>query len=115
LWPRSAISIEQNSTGDRHGFCSHAILAERGAHHINVNTLKFFSEPGTLNVEAKSLLRRALSLAMEWADKGLVVPHIGKTINSGASEINDGLQAMKMGKSPMGKVAVVVDSARESR
>jgi hypothetical protein len=52
---------------------------------------------------------------MEWADKGLVVPHIGKTINSGASEINDGLQAMKMGKSPMGKVAVVVDQARESR
>jgi NADPH:quinone reductase-like Zn-dependent oxidoreductase len=92
-----------------------AILAAHGAYHINVNTLKFFSEPGTLNAEAKSLLRRALSLAMEWAEKGLVVPHIGKTINSSAIEINDGLQAMKAGKSPMGKVAVVVDQARESR
>jgi hypothetical protein len=95
-------------------FARHPGRARRPS-HINVNTLKFFSEPGTLNVEAKSLLRRALSLAMEWADKGLVVPHIGKTINSGASEINDGPQAMKMGKSPMGKVAVVVDQARESR
>jgi hypothetical protein len=74
-----------------------------------------FNEPATLNAEAKSLLRRALSLAMEWAEKGLVVPHIGKTINSSAIEINDGLQAMKAGKSPMGKVAVVVDQARESR
>ena len=90
-----------------------AILAERGARHINVNTLKFFSEPETLDDEAKSLLRRALNLAMEWADKGLVIPHIGKTINSTAIEINDGLQAMKIGKSPMGKVAVVVDQARQ--
>jgi NADPH:quinone reductase-like Zn-dependent oxidoreductase len=92
-----------------------AILAERGARHINVNTLKFFNEPATLNAEAKSLLRRALSLAMEWADNGLVVPHIGKTIDSSAIEINEGLQAMKMGKSPMGKVAVVVDQARANR
>jgi NADPH-dependent curcumin reductase CurA len=29
--------------------------------------------------------------------------------------LGDGLQAMKMGKSPMGKVAVVVDQARANR
>src|ERR1700733_11739451 len=86
-----------------------AILAERGARHVNVNMLRYFSEPATLNAEAKAFLQTALSRAMEWAAKGLVVPYTGKTIASTVIEINDGLRAMKTGNGPLGKVAVTVD------
>jgi NADPH:quinone reductase-like Zn-dependent oxidoreductase len=85
------------------------ILAERGARHVNANMLRYFSEPATLNSEAKSFLRLALERAMAWATEGLVVPHIGKTIDSTVADINDGLQAMKSGNAPLGKIAVTVD------
>jgi hypothetical protein len=71
--------------------------------------LRYFSEPATLDAEAKSFLQLALSRAMEWATQGLVVPHVSKTVDSTVSEINDGLQAMKTGKGVLGKVAVTVD------
>jgi hypothetical protein len=74
--------------------------------------LRYFSEPATLNAEAKSFRQLALSRAMEWATTGLVVPYISKTIDSTVIEINDGLQAMKTGKGTMGKVAVTVDQNR---
>jgi len=51
-----------------------SILAERGAKHINVNLLRYFSEPATLDDEAKTFLQRGMALAMEWAVQGLVVP-----------------------------------------
>jgi len=44
-----------------------SILAERGAKHVNINLLRYFSEPTTLDSKAKTLLQRGMALAMEWA------------------------------------------------
>jgi NADPH:quinone reductase-like Zn-dependent oxidoreductase len=86
-----------------------SILAERGAKNINVNLLRYFSEPATLDDAAKAFLKRGMTLAMEWAGQGLVVPHIGRTIASTVEAINDGLQSLKSGAGTLGKVAVIVD------
>ena len=85
------------------------ILAERGAKHVNVNLLRYFSEPAALDDEARAFLKRGMVLAMEWAAQGLVVPHIGQTIESTVEAINAGLQSLKAGHGVVGKVAVVVD------
>ena len=85
------------------------ILAERGAKHVNVNLLRYFSEPAALDGEARAFLQRGMFLAMEWAAQGLVVPHIGQTIESTVEAINAGLQSLKAGHGVVGKVAVVVD------
>jgi len=86
-----------------------SILAERGAKHVNVNLLRYFSEPATLDGEAKTFLARGMALAMEWATHGLVVPHISQTIDSTVEAINAGLQSLKAGRGMLGKVAVIVD------
>jgi NADPH:quinone reductase-like Zn-dependent oxidoreductase len=86
-----------------------SILAERGAKHINVNILRYFSDPASLDDKAKAFLQRGMTLAMEWAVQGLVVPHIGGTIDSTVEAINAGLQSLKSGRSTLGKVAVIVD------
>jgi NADPH:quinone reductase-like Zn-dependent oxidoreductase len=85
------------------------ILKARGARHVNANMLRYFLQPETLDAEAKSSLQLALSSAMKWAVEGLVVPHVSKSIDSTVAGINHELQAMKLGKGPIGKVAVVVD------
>jgi threonine dehydrogenase-like Zn-dependent dehydrogenase len=86
-----------------------AILAERGAKHVNVNLLRYFSEPATLDSEAQAFLHRGMALAMEWATQGLVVPHVSQTIDSTVEAINAGLQSLKEGSATPGKVAVIVD------
>ena len=86
-----------------------SILAERGARHVNVNLLRYFSEPATLDGEAKAFLQRGLALAMDWAVQGLVMPHIARTIDSTVEAINAGLQSLKSGAATLGKVAVIVD------
>jgi NADPH:quinone reductase-like Zn-dependent oxidoreductase len=86
-----------------------SILAERDAKHVNVNILRYFSEPATLDDEAKAFLQRGMSLSMEWAEDGLVVPHIGKTIESSVEAINAGLQSLQRGGGTLGKIAVIVD------
>jgi hypothetical protein len=58
------------------------MLAERGAKHINVNILRYFSEHATLDDEAKTFLQRGMTLAMEWAVRGLVVPYVVEAINA---------------------------------
>jgi threonine dehydrogenase-like Zn-dependent dehydrogenase len=85
------------------------ILAERGAKHVNVNLLRYFYEPATLDSEARALLQRGMALAMEWATQGLVVPHVSQTIDSTVEAINAGLQSLKAGRGILGKVAVIVD------
>jgi hypothetical protein len=85
------------------------ILTERGAKHINVNILRYFSDPAILDDTAKAFLQRGMTLAMKWAVQGLVVPHIGGTIDSTVEAINAGLQSLKSGRSALGKVAVIVD------
>jgi NADPH:quinone reductase-like Zn-dependent oxidoreductase len=86
-----------------------SILAERGAKHINVNLLRYFSEPATLDDEAKAFLQHGMTLAMEWAVQGLVVPHVARTIDSTVETINAGLRSLKTGTGSLGKVAVIVD------
>jgi NADPH:quinone reductase-like Zn-dependent oxidoreductase len=87
-----------------------AILAERGAKHVNVNLLRyFFYEPATLDSEAQAFLQRGMALAMEWAVQGLVVPHVSQTIDSTVEAISAGLQSLKAGRSIPGKAAVIVD------
>ena len=86
-----------------------AILAERGAKHVNVNLLRYFYEPATLDSEAQAFLQRGMALAMEWATRGLVVPHVSQTIDSTVEAINAGLQSLKAGRGILGKVAVIVD------
>ena len=85
------------------------ILAERGAKHVNVNLLRYFYEPATLDSEAQAFLQRGMALAMEWAAQGLVVPHVSQTIDSTVEAINAGLQSLKAGRGILGKVAVIVD------
>lgn len=86
-----------------------SILAERGAKHINVNILRYFSEPEILDDKAKAFLQLGMSLSMKWAEQGAVVPHIGRTIDSSVDGINEGLQSLKTGGGTLGKIAVIVD------
>jgi NADPH:quinone reductase-like Zn-dependent oxidoreductase len=86
-----------------------SILAERGAKHVNVNLLRYFSEPATLDGEAKTFLARGMALAMEWAARGLVVPHVSQTIDGTVEAINAGLQSLKAGRGVLEKLAVIVD------
>jgi NADPH:quinone reductase-like Zn-dependent oxidoreductase len=86
-----------------------AILAERDAKHVNVNLLRYFSEPATLDSDVRAFLRRGMHLAMQWAAQGLVVPHIGQTIDSTVEAISAGLESLKAGHGVVGKVAVTVD------
>ena len=86
-----------------------AILAERGARYLNVNLLRYFSEPATLDSEARGLLQRGMALAMDWATQGLVVPYVSHTIDSTVEAINAGLRSLKAGHGVLGKVAVIVD------
>ncbi len=88
-----------------------AILAERGTKHVNVNLLRYISEPATLDSEAQAFLQRGMALAMEWATQGLVVPHVSQTIDGTVEAINAGLQSLKAGHGTLGKVAVLVDRA----
>ncbi|ETK37731.1 hypothetical protein MPTA5024_02550 [Microbispora sp. ATCC PTA-5024] len=86
-----------------------AILAERGARHVNVNLLRYFSEPGMLDGRARGFLQRGMELAMEWATNGLVLPHVSQTIDSTVEAINIGLRSLKEGGGALGKIAVIVD------
>ncbi|WP_169807640.1 quinone oxidoreductase family protein [Herbidospora mongoliensis] len=86
-----------------------AILAERGATYVNVNLLRYYSEPATLDGEARAFLQRGMDLAMEWANAGLVVPHVSRTIDSTVEAINEGLGSLKTGGGVLGKIAVIVD------
>ncbi|MDX3071089.1 zinc-binding alcohol dehydrogenase family protein [Streptomyces sp. NPDC088354] len=86
-----------------------AILAERGAQHVNVDLLRYFSEPATLDREARAFLQRGMALAMEWAAQGRVLPHIDHTIDSTVETVNAALRSLKSGHGTVGKVAVIVD------
>jgi NADPH:quinone reductase-like Zn-dependent oxidoreductase len=84
-------------------------LAGRGARYVNVNLLSYFSGHGKLDADAEASFELAMGAAMSWATEGLVVPHVGKTIDSSVDGINAQLHDMKMARGPIGKVAVTVD------
>jgi hypothetical protein len=50
-----------------------------------------------------------MSLAMEWAEQGLVVPHVGRTIDSTLRRSMLGLGRRRRGTGTLGKAAVIVD------
>jgi hypothetical protein len=50
-----------------------------------------------------------MALAMEWAARGLVVPHVSQTIDGTVEAINAGLQSLKAGRGVLEKLAVIVD------
>jgi hypothetical protein len=81
----------------------------RGRHQVNANLLRYFSEPATLDSEEHAFLQRGMALAMEWATRGLVIPHVSETIDSAVEAINAELQSLKAGRGVPGKVAVIVD------
>lgn len=85
------------------------ILRKRGAAYVNANVLRYFSDPASLDDKAKTFLQIGMKLSMEWAVKELVMPHVGETIGSSVSEINEALLSMKSGNAPLGKIAVIVD------
>jgi NADPH:quinone reductase-like Zn-dependent oxidoreductase len=86
------------------------ILAARSANYINVNILRYFSEPTLLDETAKSFLRNAMGLAAAWAAEGKVVPHVNKTITGNAVAISDQLAIMAKGTGNLGKIAVELRS-----
>jgi NADPH:quinone reductase-like Zn-dependent oxidoreductase len=88
------------------------ILAAKGARLINVNLLRYFSEPGALNPDAKALLSRAIRDAAASAEAGTVLPHVSAVIASDVGEINAALNEMKAGRGSLGKIAVRVDQER---
>jgi NADPH:quinone reductase-like Zn-dependent oxidoreductase len=89
-----------------------SIVNSHNARHVNVNILRYFSEPTTLDAGEQAFLQFGLKLALDWEAKGLVRPHIGEVIGSSVEEINSGLQNMKAGRSPIGKTAVILDTRR---
>jgi NADPH:quinone reductase-like Zn-dependent oxidoreductase len=88
------------------------ILSSLNARHVNVNILRYFSDPATLDAGEKAFLQFGLKLALDWEAKGLVKPHIGRVIVGSIDQINAALQNMKAGKSSVGKTAVIVDTSR---
>lgn len=90
------------------------ILAAKDARHVNANLLRFFTVAGAFDDQAEALFREAMASAMSWAANGRVLPHVGKRIDSSPAAINAELAAMAAGRSPVGKVVVVVDPKKES-
>ena len=85
------------------------ILSTRHAELINVNLLRYFSDPAFLDAAAQALFHTALTRAMAWAAEGKVVPHVERVIESSVESINASLGAMRAGRSPVGKVVVQLD------
>jgi NADPH:quinone reductase-like Zn-dependent oxidoreductase len=88
------------------------ILAEKRAQLININLIRFFTEPGTLDAAARATLSHALDDAAACAKSGTVRPHITATIPSRVDTINAAIADMKAGRNAIGKIAVIVDEAR---
>lgn len=83
-----------------------AILAERDARHVNINLLRYFTDPLLLDADGKALLQLGMQRAAQWACEGKVVPHVGRTIAGTPGGISDALADMAAGRSPPGKVVV---------
>jgi hypothetical protein len=113
---RLTIRIDDSFDGFRHRYeqavpvfqsARFESLVERGVDWQTV--LEATADNAPLDSDARAFLRRGMDLAMEWAAQGLVVPHIGQTIDSTVEAINEGLESLKAGRGVVGKVAVIVD------
>ena len=87
-------------------------LAAKNAQLINVNLLRYFSEPNALDDVAKAGLSRAIRDAAADAEAERVRSHVSETISSELDAINAALEGMKAGRKSLGKIAVIVDTER---
>ncbi len=85
-----------------------AILADRGVRYVNVNILRYFSDPGFLDPDGEALLQMGMRSSAQWAAEGRVVPHIARTVNGSAREISAALADMAAGRAGLGKIAVAL-------
>jgi NADPH:quinone reductase-like Zn-dependent oxidoreductase len=82
------------------------ILAARGARMVNVNLLRYFTEPHTLDDRAKTWLRSGMRHAAEWAASRQVVPHVHATVSGDPETITAHLMRLGAGTGNLGKTAV---------
>ena len=84
-------------------------LASRHAELINVNLLRYFSDPSVWVHESAAFFSTALKSAMTWAVEKKVTPCIEKIIDSTPEAISAGLVDLKAGRA-FGKTVVQVDA-----
>lgn len=85
------------------------ILADKNAKLVNVNLLRYFADPHSLDAAAKGLLKRAIRDAALSAEAGTLRPHVSATIPCAIDAINKALAEMEAGRRSLGKVAVIID------
>lgn len=85
-----------------------AILAAKGAAHVNANVLSYFSGARGFDDATKEFLRGAMAASMRWHVKGLVRPFISEEIASSVEAINAGLGKLRQASGIRGKIAVNV-------
>jgi NADPH:quinone reductase-like Zn-dependent oxidoreductase len=85
------------------------ILAAKGALLVNVNLLRYFSDPSALDANAKKLLNQAIRDAAASALAGTVRPQVTGIIPSDVTAINAAIADMKAGRRSLGKTAIIVD------
>ncbi|SOE87570.1 NADPH:quinone reductase [Burkholderia sp. YR290] len=74
-----------------------SILRAKNASYINVNILRYFTDPTMLSDRAKLFLHYGLTLSMEWVERGLLAPHLGETTISSMKAITAELALMRRG------------------
>ena len=87
-------------------------LAAKDAQLINVNLLRYFSDPTALDDAAKALFSRAIRDAAASIAAGTLRPHVSDTIPCELDAVNAALADMKAGRKSLGKIAVIVDKER---
>jgi NADPH:quinone reductase-like Zn-dependent oxidoreductase len=85
------------------------ILAAKGARHVNVNLLQYFSDPSGPGANGKMLLGRAMRDAAASVLAGTVRPQVTEIIPSDITAINAAIADMKAGRRSLGKTAIIVD------
>ena len=84
------------------------ILEQREARYVNVNLLRYFSEPGFLDRAGEAFLQEGMMLAARWAIEGKVVPHISDILAGTAISISAGLADMERGLGAPGKLVLAL-------
>jgi NADPH:quinone reductase-like Zn-dependent oxidoreductase len=87
-------------------------LAARDSQLININLLRYFSDPTALDDAAKALFSRAIRDAAASIAAGTLRPHVSDTVPCELDAVNAALADMKAGRKSLGKIAVIVDKER---
>ena len=87
-------------------------LNAKSAQLVNVNLLRYFSDPTALDDAAKARLKRAIRDAAASVEAGTLRPHASESIPCELDAINAALADMRAGRKSLGKIAVIVDKER---